>query len=73
MLHDGIVNASSDESTTAYTITDLNNNATVFNVPTVHSGSDSGLCLFLKKGYKIRLSRNNFRDFMTIQYYLKRD
>ena len=73
MLHDGFVFAVIDDNGMSIIITDLNGNETTVFIPSLHSGTANAWSFFLPKGYKVRYSRNYYADFMSIQYYLKRD
>ena len=72
MEHDGIVNVFLDENTHYYVVTDLSGSTTQIYAPTVHASASSAMSLFLKKGYKIRLSTNSYSG-LSIQYYVNRD
>ena len=72
MEHDGIVNVFLDENTHYYVVTDLSGSTTQIYAPTVHGSASSAMSLFLKKGYKIRLSTNSYSG-LSIQYYVNRD
>ena len=72
MEHDGMVNVFLDENISYYVITDLNGSETQIYAPSVHGSCSSAMSLFLKKGYKIKLSTNSHSG-LSVQYYLNRD